>query len=319
MKYKILELLRSSNDYVSGQDIAHKFNVTRTSVWKSITKLKEEGYNIGSVNNRGYIFKDTEDILNAHELGEDIKCVFRDKVSSTNDIAKELAYKGCEEMLVVTCNSQYSGKGRLGRQWTEADKDGVYMSVVLRPVMTPSEAPQLTLVTGISVCEAIREITDLPAYIKWPNDIVINGRKVVGILTEMSAEVERIKYVVVGIGVNLNQTSFPEEISDKATSIFLECEKKYRRKTMICGIMKRLKENYALFCESGFPALREKYISFCINMDKNVNAIKNNKVLAGKVSDINDRGELILTTQDGKIVTIDSGEVSLRSENNKYI
>lgn len=316
MRYKILELLKQTGDYVSEQLIVEKFSLTRKVIWENIAELKAEGYNILSVTNKGYLFCDTEDILNEYEIKN---CVFVPVVDSTNNLAKQLANEDCCEWTVVTCNEQTGGKGRLGRQWLQAQKEGVYMSVVLRPELVPQQAPMLTLVTGISVCEAVNELTGLKAGIKWPNDIVLNEKKVCGILTEMSAEADKVNYVVVGIGVNVNQSSFPNEIKDKATSIYMESKKNYRRKALICCIINKLEKNYKIFCSNGFSDLRQCYLDKCININKYVCAKKNNQTIEGVAVDITCDGEIVIKTAENELINIASGEVSLRGENNKYI
>lgn len=259
-----------------------------------------------------------KDILNSCKI-ENIDFVYVSETDSTNNLAKKLAYENCVEWTVVACDSQTKGRGRLGREWIQAQKEGIYMSVVLRPECLPEKAPLLTLVAGISVCEAINEITGLKSYIKWPNDVIINNKKVAGILTEMSVSGENVAYAVVGIGVNLNQNKFSKEISDKATSIFLESKKNYRRNTLIWGIINKLEKNYNIFCENGFGALRQQYLDRCMNIGKYAKAIRDNQEICGVVVDVNEKGEIVIETKNNKLVNIASGEVSLRAENNNYI
>lgn len=316
MKYKILEMLKEAYGYVSVSDLAEKLSISHNIIKENISQLVAEGYSIASKEDNSYLFEDTQDILNSYEIEN---CVFVPVVDSTNNLAKALAIEDCPQWTVVTCDRQTKGRGRLGRQWIQSEKDGLYMSVVLRPELMPVQSPMLTLITGISLCQAINELTGLNPKIKWPNDIVINDKKVCGILTEMNAVADKINFVVVGIGVNLNQKDFPNEIKEIATSFYMENKKNYRRKTVICCIINKLRENYNIFCNYGFGRLRDYYIDNCINLNRYVCAKINNQVVEGIAVDITCNGEIVIKTADNKLVTVASGEVSLRGKNNKYI
>lgn len=319
MKYDILQMLRDRGDYVSGEEIGEKFNVSRAAVWKNISKLKAEGYIINSVSNRGYLLEDTADVLNEYEIDYD-KCIYREEVSSTNDVAKEIANIGCEDGAVVVCGRQIKGKGRLGREWAEINNDSIAMSMVLHPDISPMEAPQITLIAGIAVARALRNTAGVNACIKWPNDIVVNGKKICGILTEMNAEIENIKYVVVGIGVNVNQEAFEGELKEKATSLYIENNKRYRRNILIRGIINELNKIYNQFInENGFAGCRMDYLPLCINIGKKVKAIYRKSEVTGEAVDVNENGELVIKTQAGDMVNIFAGEVSIRLEDNRYV
>ncbi len=316
MKYEILNLLKERNDFVSGQEIGEKFNVSRTAVWKNISKLKNEGYNIISVNNRGYKLKNDVDILNENEI-KYRPLLFLDETASTNDIAKNYANNDCEDGFLVVADNQSAGKGRLGRVWQCEKSVALCMSVVLKPDIMPYEAPQITLIAGIACAKAINRITGLDSKIKWPNDIIINGKKVTGILTEMSAEIERVKYVVVGIGVNINNESFSDEIKNKATSVFIETGVKHKRSVFADEIIRELFSVYKIYCEKGLSALVDEYNSLCINIGKYVKT-SGREEIEGKALGINDKGEILIETDSG-IKSVFSGEVSLRLNDNTYI
>lgn len=316
MKYEILGLLKERNDFVSGQEIGQIFNVSRTAIWKNISKLKDEGYNIISVSNKGYRLESSEDILNEGEIAYRPLC-YISEVDSTNNKAKELANTGCEDGLLVVCENQTAGKGRLGRVWKSQKSAGVYMSMVLKPQIMPFEAAQITLMSGIACAKAISKITELDCKIKWPNDIIVNNRKMVGILTEMSAEMEFVKYVVVGIGINVNNEYFDDEIKDKATSAYIETGRKFKRSVFVDEVAKELLSLYEIYCKSGFSALKEKYNSICINVGQYVKTVGREEI-EGKALGVNDRGEILIETEEG-IKNIFSGEVSLRLSNDKYI
>lgn len=317
MKYEILKLLKEKRDYISGEEMAKHFGVSRTAVWKNITKLKNEGYNIKSVSNRGYFLEETNDILNISEIDYN-NAFFLETVDSTNEECKRQAVKGKNDGLLVVCDYQSAGKGRLGRTWVAESHDNLCMSFLLYPDISPMKAPQLTLLTGMAVCEAIKEVTGLNPGIKWPNDILVNGKKVVGILTELSAEIDCIKYVVVGIGINVNNSSFSEELKNKATSMYIETGKKFYRKDFIKPIADRLMEYYKQFCAEGFAPFTEKYNSLCLNIGQEVKTIGREEI-EGTALGINSEGCLMIKDSTGKIHDVFTGEVSLRKKDNSYI
>ncbi len=316
MRYKILDILREKKGFVSGEELGGLLGVSRAAIWKNINRLKEEGYDIESVSKKGYRLNDSADILNTNEIKYD-NVIYVKKVDSTNDECKRQAEKGCQSGLLVVSDCQTGGKGRLGRDWYSKPAEGLYMSILLKPNISPLEAPQLTLLAGMSVAKAIKKITGLNAGIKWPNDVVVNGKKICGILTEMSAEIERIRYVVTGIGVNINNEVFGKELKEKATSVFLETGKKYKRNIFIDHIVSRLTEYYSLYCKEGFAAFKDEYNSLCLNVGKIVRT-SGNIPIKGKALGVNDKGELLIET-DTNIVPVRSGEVSVRLKNNKYI
>ena len=223
MKSEILRLLKESNDYISGQQLCDRFHVSRTAVWKAIEQLKKEGYEIEAVRNRGYRLLDSPDIMSETEIkslmetewaGKEV--LYFDEIDSTNNRAKELGEKDGTHGTLLVADRQVAGKGRRGRVWESPKGISIYMTILLRPQLIPTKAPMLTLVMAQSVAEGIRDVTGMEVGIKWPNDIVMNKKKVCGILTEMSTEIDYINYVVIGVGINVNQKSFDEELKDKA-------------------------------------------------------------------------------------------------------
>ena len=232
MKSEILHLLRCADDYVSGQQLCETFGVSRTAVWKVINQLKEEGYVINSVQNKGYRITEYPDIITASEIEsllldddgnmqgicQNIK--YFDETDSTNNQAKLAAEKDAQDGTLFVAECQTGGRGRRGRTWVSPAGSGIWMSLLLRPHISPESASMLTLVLAVAMVEAINEeVKDAKCYVKWPNDIVLNSKKISGTLTEMSAEMDAIHYVVIGIGINVNTTDFDESIKDMATSI----------------------------------------------------------------------------------------------------
>ena len=225
MKTEILRMLKSTGDYLSGQQLCGMLGVSRTAVWKAVGELREEGYVIEAVRNRGYRLVEGADVITQAELASMLhtqwigtRLEYFDETDSTNTRARKLAEEGAPHGTLVIADSQSSGKGRRGRLWTSPRGVGIWMSMLLRPDIAPVHASMLTLIAGMAVVRGVKESTGLDAMIKWPNDAVLAGRKICGILTEMSTEDETIRYVITGIGINVNIDEFPEEIRDTATS-----------------------------------------------------------------------------------------------------
>ena len=318
MKTKILDILKQTKTYVSGQELADSLGVSRTAVWKAINALKKQGYNIISSGNRGYMLDPCVDVLNEREIKTDLPFYFSETLPSTNDTAKRMALDGCEEFFFVACDRQTAGKGRLGRTWISPKNQNIYMSMVLYPDTEIAQVPQITLVVGLALAKTLKDISKKDVWIKWPNDVIINGKKVVGILTEMQAEIDRILFVVTGIGVNVNQTVFDDEIKDKATSLRLECERIFKRGEIITAMTENIKRYYKRFCDGGFAAMRDEYKALCLNLGKNVRANFRGNEITGLAADISQNGELVVKTESG-CVNISGGEASVRTEDNKYI
>lgn len=321
MKTKILSLLKDSDSYVSGQDICNYFGVSRTAVWKAINQLKKEGYVIEAVPNKGYYLKTSPDIfsyseiksvLNTKWIGEEL--YFFEEIDSTNTKAKQLAETGASSGTLVVSNMQSSGKGRRGRHWDSASDTGVFMTLILKPNMNPSKASMLTLVMALAVVKACNEIVESSScYIKWPNDIVLNNKKICGILTEMSAEMDYINHIVIGIGINANVASFPEELKEKATSIKIENKNEVKRALLINRILVHFEQEYETFMQN--KSLKEQlqeYNEFLINKDKEVTIIEHSNQYQGVALGIDEAGELLVKKEDGKVEAVYAGEVSVR-------
>ncbi|MDF2595647.1 MAG: biotin/acetyl-CoA-carboxylase ligase [Clostridia bacterium] len=319
MKEKILEFLKSQKEYISGEEISSKLGITRAGVWKNINKLKEEGYNIESMTRKGYRLITTPNIITKSEvssiihtkvLGKDIR--YYDQINSTNEMAKTLAREGAAEGTVVIADRQLSGKGRLGKHWDSPSGTGIWMSIILKPDIMPVQASQLTLLAGLSVCEAVNKVTGLESRIKWPNDVVVNRKKVCGILTEMSAELDGINYIIVGIGINVNTKEFTEELSH-ATSLSLEGGKDYMRRYIIKEILEVFEEDYMVYKkERNIKHFLQRYKDNCITLNGDVKIITHQREYTAYAKDIAKDGSLIVTDEQGQEETIFSGEVSVR-------
>lgn len=327
MKSEILRIMRESEKgYVSGSALCEKFGVSRQAIWKCITALKEQGYEFESIPKKGYRLIASPDNLCEAEISSRItangicrKVEFHDSVNSTNNRAKILAESGAEEGTLIVAEEQTAGKGRRGRGWESEPGVGIWMSLLLRPMLSTDQVSGLTLVTALAIAKAIKKVTKADVKIKWPNDIVLNGHKICGILTEMSSEESYIHYVVVGIGINANTTIFPEEIKNIASSIYRETGKKVQRAVLIAEIMDSFSELYRIFQErKDLSFMTESYNSLLVNRDKEV------KIYYGMVEDTSDdeieqgiakgidtTGALMVEIQ-GEEKRIISGEVSVR-------
>lgn len=235
------------------------------------------------------------------------------EIDSTNNKAKQLAMEGAPHGSLITADRQTAGRGRRGRTWLSADDDNIYMTLLLRPGFAPDKAPMLTLVMAYSVVHAIQECTGLKTQIKWPNDLVWEGRKLVGILTEMSVCESGIGYVVVGVGVNVNTEHFSEEVADTAVSIYQATGKAWKKEEIIASIVKNFEENYKLFEQTeDLSGIREAYNVFLVNCGKEVCISDEKETYRAHALGINERGELMIQRENGEEEAVYAGEVSVR-------
>lgn len=320
MKHEVLRMIRETDSYISGQEISEKLGVSRTAVWKVIEVLRAEGYDIEAVQNRGYHLVCYPELMTGTEIMSRVKTswagtkvYYRKETASTNEDAKDLADDGATHGSLVVTEYQSGGKGRRGRVWTAEKGSTVAMSLILKPDFSPSKASRLTLLMALAVAEVIHHITDLDVKIKWPNDIIVNGKKVCGILTEMSAEPDYINYVIIGVGINVNNTEFPDEIKETATSLLNEKGDRVGRTDLIVGIMDFFEYYYNVYEENQDIAdFVDLYESYLVNKDKEVRVLDPKGEYKGIAQGINDNGELIVQKEDGSFVRVDSGEVSVR-------
>lgn len=319
MKDELLELLKSTDGYISGEEIGEKLNVSRSAVWKEIKALREDGYIIDAVTNRGYMLKASADVLNRVEIKNDISgaligtnVVCFDEVDSTNEVCKKMASDGLAEGSVIVAECQNGGKGRLGRKWVSQKGDGVWMSILLKPDVSPAGISSITLAAGLAVCLTLRNDFGIHAEIKWPNDILLNNKKICGILTEMSGQIAKVDYVVVGIGINVNNAAFPEAIKNTATSIYIETGKKLKRSEIAKNVLKNFDSVYKRFRNGGFMCIKHDYEDMCLNIGKKVRVIKPSGSFEATAMGVNDNGELVIMKENGETTTVFSGEVSIR-------
>lgn len=320
MYYKILEELKKVESYISGEELGEKLGVSRAAIWKGIQKLKEQGYEIEAVSNKGYHIIQNQDLYNGIEIKEVCNTTkiakevyFYEQTDSTNNCIRKLAKEGKKEGVVAVAEIQTAGKGRRGKGWQSPKGTGIWMSMLLTPNITPPEAPVLTLLAGLAVCRAIRQQTGLTAMIKWPNDILISNKKVCGILTELYAEMDSVHFVITGIGINVNTEVFPDELQKTATSLKIEKGESISRKNMIKAVIEEFEKIYLQYeKECSFLPFREEYKKYCINIGKELQILSKQPFIAKGV-DITEQGELLVQKQTGEKVVVFSGEVSIRN------
>ena len=319
MKEKILDLLRSAEDYLSGQEICEQFGVSRTAVWKVIRQLEEEGYVIDAVRNRGYRLIQEPDVLNTdriraclHTKWAGRTLMYFDSIDSTNAEAKRQAENGAVHGLLVISDHQTAGRGRRGRVWESQKGDGIFMTLLLKPDIEPMNASMLTLVMGLAVREALAQVDNLDVQIKWPNDIVCNGKKICGILTEMSAQMDFINHIVIGLGINVYNETFPPEMDHIAASIYQQTGVRIRRAELIAEVMERFETYYAQYLKTqNLFYLMDIYNEHLINRGRKVQVLDAKAGFTGTAIGINEAGELLVQTDEG-IRAVSAGEVSVR-------
>lgn len=322
MRNRVLELLRASgNEAVSGEEISRKLDISRTAVWKHIQTLKNDGYDIDSLPKRGYILRKIPNRLYPQEILAHLKTkwlgraiCYKDLIDSSNNLGKTLANNGCPDGLVVVAEEQGAGKGRLSRGWISPHAKGIWFSVVLKPSFLPEEASKCTLLSAVAVVKAINKIKGVNAAIKWPNDILLKGKKLVGILTEMNAEFGHINYIVIGIGINTNATpdDYPDEVKSLAVSIADAAEEPFTRVELLCEILKNMEELYELACKEGFVSIFEEWRKYSCTLGQEVKVIAPDMTYFGTAVDIDEQGLLIVRKADGSIEKVVAGDVSIR-------
>lgn len=323
---EILKALREAGGWLSGQELCGRLQVSRTAVWKAVTRLREEGYQIESVQNRGYRLLESPDVLTEAEIGSRLttkvmgrNCFCLKETDSTNIQAKKLAEEGAPHGTLVCAEQQNLGRGRRGRAWSSPPGEAVYMSLLLRPGIRPEHASMLTLVMGLAAAKACQEVMEeagsgpVPQIgLKWPNDLVIDGKKAAGILTEMSTELGCIHYVVIGVGINVNTERFPEELT-QAVSLRQAGKRVYSRPGLIALCMEKFEGYYEQFEKTeDLSLLKEEYERLLVNRNRRVRVLEPENEYLGTALGISDSGELLVRREDGRVEEVYAGEVSVR-------
>jgi BirA family biotin operon repressor/biotin-[acetyl-CoA-carboxylase] ligase len=317
----ILSALRENPSGVSGAQLAEQLAISRAAIWSRIEELRQAGYEIEAGPHFGYRLVSSPDALHADDLlarlgktkviGRDIR-VF-EETTSTNDVIEKLARDGVKEGVVVFAESQTKGRGRLGRKWMSPTHKGLWFSILLRPELSPQETTQLTVASATALRRAIKNIAGISTEIKWPNDLLIGGKKVVGILTEMSAEVDRVRHVILGIGVDVNQdvNEFPAELRKIATSLKVEAGEEISRAELATEILRELDFDYARICGGKFSQVADEWEAGCATIGKNVSVQMGSRLIRGCAETLDDDGALLVRTEHGHLERVIGGDVTL--------
>jgi BirA family biotin operon repressor/biotin-[acetyl-CoA-carboxylase] ligase len=316
---EILSLLRRSG-VVSGQELARRSGISRNAVWKHIRALRRQGYRIESSAGAGYRLLAPPDRLVPREIQDGLCTRFMGRIihsyeelPSTQGVARDLALGGCPEGTVVLAERQTEGRGRIGRPWSSLPQ-GVAMSVVLRPETEPEKASVFPLLAGVAVAESVSSVTGLRARLKWPNDVLVQGRKAAGILAELSAELDRINHLVLGIGINVNARAWqmPSDMAAEATSLRAESGTHVSRIDLVRVILTELERYYDILLRRGFEPVRQAWKTLGATLGARVLVERGGKELEGTALDIDRQGALILEARDGTRVRVTAGDIRLR-------
>jgi BirA family biotin operon repressor/biotin-[acetyl-CoA-carboxylase] ligase len=296
--------------------------VSRAAVWKHIRKLRQDGYEIESSPRKGYCYSRPSPLLLPREIKEGLRTrtlgrgeiVYSEKVDSTNTRALELAASGSPEGTLVVAEAQTSGRGRKGRQWHSPGQGGIYLSVILRPPISPLEAPKMTLLAGIAAAEAVLGLAPLDVHIKWPNDLLIGHRKVAGILTEIASDMDRVSHVVTGIGFNVGTKGFPPELENIATSLFLEAGREFSRAALCCSFLEHYEDYYTRFVKGENRLILERWKELSRTIGGRFNFEISGRRQEGIVLDMEPDGNLLVETTDGARHRIFSGDLEVLTQ-----
>lgn len=315
---RIVNILKATSSFVSGEDLSRDLNISRVAVWKHIENLKNMGYKIEAQAHKGYRFRQSPDRLIPMEIKYGLKTkliardiVAYDEISSTNDIALILAEQGAREGTVVVAEKQTSGRGRLGRSWFSPGGKGIWTSVIFYPGFKPVELCQINLILGVAIAEAIKRETHLHARLKWPNDIVISQKKIGGILIEISAEMDKIKYLVAGVGINVNlsKKDFPLSLREYASSLSAEGNAEVDRVSLFREILQQIERFYLLFKKEGFIPIKEKWLNYDNTLGRFLRVELSGETIYGQAVDIDEDGALVIRLENGISKKIVSGDV----------
>ncbi|MFC0214821.1 biotin--[acetyl-CoA-carboxylase] ligase [Paenibacillus chartarius] len=322
MKDRILGIMEEHRGgFVSGGELSRRLDVSRTAVWKHIEALRQEGYAFEAVPKRGYRLVQTPDRIKADRLQGLLRTksfgrrlhIF-ETLDSTQTKAHELVAAGEPEGTLVIAEQQTMGRGRMGRSWHSPPGTGVYMTLVLKPRIPLHFTPQLTLLAAVALNRGIQKVVDVPVMIKWPNDLLIGGKKISGILLETSAEDERLRYIVAGMGisVNLQPDDYPPELKERATSLAIESGRRIDREQLIASVLEQFEQLYDLYHEAGFAPIRTLWEAGSASLGRTVRVASPHGELEGVAEALDEHGGLVVRLPDGQQTRIFSGEVELR-------
>ncbi|AEB10675.1 biotin--[acetyl-CoA-carboxylase] ligase [Desulfobacca acetoxidans] len=312
----LLIALKKTVAFLSGEQLGLQLGLSRTAVWKRIERLRGWGYRVEGSSRRGYRLDPEQDLLLPVEIAQNLPHRFLRgpvwhfmNLPSTNDMAKDLARQGNPEGSIIVAESQSAGRGRMGRIWESPPGGGIYLSLILRPPLPPAELPRLTLTAAVAVIQAIREVAGLAADIKWPNDILLQGKKLGGILTEMETESDQMSHVILGLGLNVNTTVFPEPVRRLATSL-ASAGKRYSRLAILRSLLAALDSLYGRFLQEEFPAILDLWRQSAVTLGQQVTVRQGKEIISGLALDVDSDGALLLQQPDGRIEKVISGEIA---------
>ncbi|GEN31792.1 BirA family biotin operon repressor/biotin-[acetyl-CoA-carboxylase] ligase [Cerasibacillus quisquiliarum] len=317
---KLIAILANNQDkYISGQYLSEKLDISRSAIWKHMKELEKDGYEIEARQRRGYRIVSFPNKLSENTLKWGLETdwlghtiIHKTITTSTQHIAHQLAREGAEHGTIVIADEQTGGKGRMNRPWHSSKNQGIWTSLILRPEISPHQAPQLTLLTATVLADVIYQETNIRPYIKWPNDILIENKKLSGILTEMQAEQDRIQYIIIGIGMNINQTKgdLPNKLRETATSLKIETGRQINMLTLVQSILEQFEKTYEMYLHHGFTAIKNKWESYGFKIGEKINIKTMNREWEGTFSGIgSDGGLLVKNKHDGKIEKLYSAEI----------
>lgn len=314
MKEQIIYYLKKAPGYLSGEEISRSLNISRAGIWKNVEELRRQGYEIVAVPHLGYKLLSSPDKLFPWEIRFELgtknigrNIIYRETVHSTMDEAFQLGLEGAVEGTVICAENQTKGRGRLGRSWVSPKGKGIYMSILLRPSLAPTDAAQLTLLSAVAVCEAVNASAGIDARIKWPNDLLIGNRKLAGVLTELNAEVDRVKFIVIGIGINVNIST--SQLPDGATSLKSETRKNFSRVRIVQEILRSFEKWYDCLKTEGFAPVLKEWKELSVTLGSRVRIFDQNGFLEGKAIGLDDDGGLLIRSDMGNIIKKMSGDV----------
>ncbi len=317
----LIKLKEKKNKWISGGQISVALGISRAAVSKHISAFRKQGYEIQSSSGKGYRLLHLPDQIHPFEITHGLntkifgrqKIVCLDRTDSTNIRAREMAVAGAHEGTVVIADTQTAGRGRKGRWWHSPEKGGIYMSLILRPRLSPEDAPRITLMTAVALAEALTAFTDAAIQIKWPNDLLINNKKICGILTEISTEMDMVEYVIAGMGMNVNMgpDAFSGGLEDIATSLSMETGQTFDRAKVVKTILEKFEETYDLFTAGRFDPIIDRWKTFSSILGKTIRIDVLGKLHQGRVLDVDNSGVLIMEDTNGKVHRFYSGDVIL--------
>jgi len=319
---ELIEAFSNANgEFLSGQALADILGCSRTAIWKHIEELRKEGFELEAIRNKGYRIINTPKNMTENELRLGLKTTifgktihYLESTDSTQKVAHRLAQEGCPDGTLVIAEEQTNGRGRLARVWHSPKYTGIWMSLVLRPKLPPAKAPQFTLIAAVAVAQAIEDVCKISPDIKWPNDLLLNGKKITGILTELQADSDKIDAIIMGIGMNVNQkeADFPIELHDIATSLAIETGKEISRSNLVKRLLENLEKYYLIYLKNGFAPLKLLWESYAVSLGKDIIARTISGNIAGKALGITDEGVLKIQDYNGQIHEIYSADIEIK-------